>query len=121
MSNRSPEVDPIVMGQWFAPLNSTTPNLNSGTAARNTLTVAAAATVTFNTGTRTLEFIPSVSPTWPIFIKWGTSAGQTVATATVFDECLTPTKPSCQVGVVGFCTTYSIFSWTSQTVYVIER
>lgn len=103
------------------PLNATVTNLNSGITARNTLTVAAAQTVTFDANTTNIEFIPSVAPTGPIFIKRGTPAGQTVASATAFDEVITPCKPAIQVGVKFWCTSYSIYSGSSQTVYTIER
>lgn len=114
----SPEIDPIIMGNTHAPLNSTTPNRTS----TPTITTGAAQTISLNTNsTRSIELIPSVIPSSPIFIKYRTQAWQTAASATVFDEVLTEAKPSCQVGVAEFCTSFSIFSWASQTVYLIER
>lgn len=114
-------IEPVQMWQDSAPINSTVQNYNSGTAARNTLTVASAQTVTFSTECGSLEFVPSAIPSAPIFIKWGNTSGQLTASATVFDEILTPCKPAIQVGVTPYCNSYSIFSWTSQTVYTIER
>jgi hypothetical protein len=103
------------------PLNSSVANLNSGITARNTLTVAAAQTIIFNEKTGSIEFIPSVSPTWPIFIKRGTASSQLAASATVFDDVITPCKPAIQVGIQQNIVSYSIYSGSSQTVYTIER
>lgn len=104
---------------YSVPLNSTMPNLASW-AARAVLTIGAAQTITFDPKTTTIEFIPSDIPTAPIFIKRGTLAWQTAASATVFDDIITPAKPAIQVWVAENCPSYSIFG-TSGTVYTIER
>lgn len=126
MSNSQQEVDPINMGSTYAPLNSSCVNLslsttNSGTSGRHTLTVAAAATITLDTTCRTIEFIPSVTPTSPIFIKFKQAGAQTDASATNFDEVITESKSFIQVWVMSYTTTYSIYSAVSQTVFTIER
>jgi len=91
---RPKQVEPISMGNTYAPLNSTVPNLslssaNGGTADRNVLDVAAAVTISMDTACGTIEFKPMFAPSSPIYIKWGTPASQTVATATVWDEVIT--------------------------------
>ncbi len=126
MSNQVKEVDAIHMWTTYAPLNSTTVNLalsssNWGTAGRAVLTVAAAATITLDLNCRTLEIIPSVVPTSPIFVKFKQAWSQWVASATNFDEVITEGKPFIQTWIMDYTTTYSIYSAVSQTVYTIER
>lgn len=105
---------------YAVPLNSALPNLASW-AARAVLTVAAAQTITMDSKAESVEFIPSDTPSAAIFIKRWTSSGQTAASATVFDEVISPTKPAIQVSIPMNVPSYSIFSSSSQTVYTIER
>ena len=126
MTNVYPKVDAIAMGGTYAPLNTTVNNLslstsNSGTSWRHTLTVAAAQTITLDTGCSTIHFIPSDIPAGAIFIKFGTADAQTDASASNFDVVLTPADPCVQLWVRFNVTRYSIYSATSQTVYTIER
>lgn len=113
-------VDWVPMGNSYAPINSTTPNRASG-AARATLTTGAAQTITFDAAARTLTFVCSWSVTSPIFIKFWQQSGQVDASATVFDEVLTPWQPVVQLWIMTFCNSFSIFSSATQTVYLIER
>lgn len=126
MTNVEPKVDAIAMGWTYAPLNTTVNNLslstsNSGTSWRHTLTVTTAQTVILDTWCSTIQFVPSVSPTAPIFIKFWTVTTQTTASASNFDIVLSATDPSVQLWVRRDVTRYSIYSWTSQTVHTIER
>jgi len=125
MTKAVPKIETISMGTVAAPLNSTVANeallTTTGTSWRYTLTVSTAQTITLDEWCSSLELIPSDIPTAPIFIKRGNQAWQWVASATNFDEVLTPVKPTCQVWVQNFCNSYSIFSASSQTVYTIER
>lgn len=127
-SQNHPEVDPIVMGQSFAPLNSTIPCLyvswDWGTSDRNVITTGVAQKIVFDADkvVRGIRFKPSDVPTAPIFIKWHTAISTTTASATVFDEVLTPWDAAgIQLGVRDITTGYSIYSSTTQTVYTIEN
>jgi len=119
MSKTTPWIEHIPMGQTSAPLNSSVFNK----ASTKVITTGAAQTITTSDWCKSIEFIPSVIPTAPIFIKYQTSAGQGNATATDFDEVLTEAKPSCQVwyDIFGYQNSFSIFSTSTQTVYYIER
>lgn len=114
------------MGNIAAPLNSTVFNQslttdNSGTSGRHTLNVGGAQPITLSTICSTIEFIPTVIPAWPIYIKWHTTSVTSAATASNFDEVITDAKPALQVGIMPFVTGYSIYSASNQTVHTIER
>ena len=115
-----PEIKSIPMWSVSAPINSTLANQATGICAVVTVAASTAQTVTLPTYGSSIEIIPVDIPSTPIFIEWWFGS-QTPASATVFDEVLTPCKPTCQVWAETTLTTFSIFSTTATTVYIIIR
>lgn len=117
----TPWVDSIPMGDISAPLNSASPNKSSN----KVIPVTSTSTqYTANDACRTIELIPTVIPSSPIYIKFQTLATTNpVASATDFDEVLSEAKPSVQFwfGWLPWQNLFAIYSAASQTVLCIER
>lgn len=116
-----PEIKSIPMWTVSAPINSTIQNTATAAwIAVITLVANTAQTVTLPNFGSSIELVPTDIPATPIFIEWWFGS-QTPASTTVFDEVLSPCKPTCQVWAEQSLTSFSIFSTTSTTVYLIIR
>ena len=123
MKNRKSKIRWVSMGNTFAPLNTTLQNLASGQPEARINVTSTAQTITFDPNATTVEITPDNIPTAPIFIKWynATTATQTPASATVFDEVISQTKGFFQDSIDYWVISFSIWSSQPQTVSMIER
>lgn len=116
-----PWVDPVSMGNTYAPINSSIPNISPN----KVISVTSTSTqYTVSPWCRTIELVPTIVPSSPIYIKFQTQATTSpVASATDFDEVLTESKPAVQLwfGRLPWQDKFAIFSIANQTVLCIER
>lgn len=123
MRNRKSKIRWVSMGNTFAPLNTTLPNLASGQSKARISVTSTAQTITLNTNTTTVEIVPDNITIAPIMIEWYDPVlqQQVAASNLVFDEVIAQGKWFFQDSIDYWVVSFSIRSSQPQTVSLIER